>query len=203
MLSPLAQRLALLALAALAVGGCKRRIGDACKRSTDCSLQGERICDLSTRVNSQGQRTPSGSGECTIEGCGRGTCPDVGACVKVYGSDFLSVACDPAREDIATFCESDATACEAAGCRPSQDDASVFVCPPNDDCEINEVCLPEGLCADEITARTSCRKECKDGGDCRSGYECRRTGSSGVYQVPDLDHPENRDEIKICMPAPS
>ncbi len=203
MLQPRLQTFALLALAALAVTGCRRRIGDACRRSTDCSLRGERICDLSNRVNGQGVRTSSGSGECTIEGCGRGTCPDVGTCVKVYGSDFLSVACDPAREDIATYCElDDAAACEAAGCLPSTEDVSEYVCPPSDDCDANEVCLPEGLCADEITARTSCRKECKDGGDCRAGYECRRTGSGGVYRVPDLDNPENRDEVKICMPLP-
>jgi hypothetical protein len=202
--SPSARRLALLALAALLplAGGCRRRIGDACKRSTDCSLQGERICDQSVRVNSQGFKTPSGSGECTIEGCGRDSCPDVGECVKTYGSDFLSVACDPAREDIATFCEDDAAECEAAGCLPASDGSGDLVCPPLDACDPHEVCLPEGLCADEITARTSCRKGCKDGGDCRAGYECRRTGSGGVYRVLDPEDPENRDQIKICMPAP-
>lgn len=181
--------------------GCKKKIGDACRRSTDCSLQGERICDLSHRVNSSGFPTPNGSGECTIEGCGRGACPKEAACVKVYDSDFLSVACDPAQEDLATYCdlESDAE-CEAAGCLPTADDASVWVCPPRNDCGGSEVCLPEGLCADEITARTSCRKKCKNGGDCRDGYECRRTGFDGVYQAPNIENPNDRSETKICMP---
>ena len=195
--------LGLLAVALLAPGaGCRRKIGDACIRSTDCSLQGERICDLSTRVNSAGIRTTSGQGECTIEGCGRDSCPKEAACVKVYGSDFLSVACDPLREDIATFCSQSAEACEAAGCLPSSEDASVYVCPPQDACSPAEVCLPEGLCADELTARTSCRKECKNGDDCRAGYECRRTGSDGVYRTPDFENPDSRDEVKICMPRP-
>jgi len=197
-------RFALLALAAVLplAGGCKRRIGDACKRSTDCSLQGERICDQSVRITEQGIRSPGGSGECTIEGCGRESCPDVGTCVKVYGSDFLSIACDPEREDIATFCDSDDPAtCEAAGCALASDGSGDIVCPPRNDCDPNEVCLPEGLCADEITARTSCRKECKDNGDCRTGYECRRTGTGGVYRVLDPENPDDRSETRICMPA--
>jgi hypothetical protein len=195
--------LALAALALLAPGsGCRRKIGDPCIRSTDCSLQGERICDLSTRVNSAGQRSPSGRGECTIEGCGRGSCPKEAECVKVYGADFLSVACDPGREDIATFCTESDEACAAAGCLPSAEDESVYVCPPIDVCNPSEVCLAEGLCADEITARTSCRKECKNGDDCRAGYECRRTGSDGVYRAPDFENPDDRSEVKICMPVP-
>lgn len=167
--------LALVALFPL-VSGCKAKIGDACKRSTDCSRTGERICDLSHRVNGQGIPTPAGSGECTIEGCGRGSCPKEAACVKIYGSDFLSVACDPMREDRATDL------------------------PPLDDCDANEVCLAEGLCADEITARTSCRLECDNDGDCREGYECVMTGSRGIYQAPDLEDPSNHGEVRICTP---
>ncbi len=169
------------ALAALS--GCRAKIGDACKRSTDCSITGGRICDLSHRVNKQGQPHPRGSGECIIEGCGRGTCPDEAACVKVYGSDFLSVACDPAREDRATF---------------GPDGEPL---PPLDECAANEVCLPEGLCADEITARRSCRKKCKSDDDCRAGYECVRTGSRGIYRAPDLSNPSNHKETRICTPV--
>jgi hypothetical protein len=189
-----------LALMALA-GGCKKKIGDPCLRSTDCSFRGDRLCDLSHRVNAQGVQTRSGKGECTIQGCGRGTCPKEAACVKVYGTDFLTVPCDPLQEDLAIACASEsADACLNAGC-VARADGDGYVCPPRDDCRSNEVCLPEGLCADEITARTSCRRECKDNGDCRTGYSCRRTGSNGVYQAPDLDDPENRDQVKICMPV--
>ena len=167
------------ALLALAFGfmalGCQAKIGDACRRSTDCSLRGERICDLSNRV--------AGQGECTIEGCGRDECPDEAACVKTYGNDFLSISCDPMREDRAAI---------------GPDGVAL---PPRNDCDPNEVCLPEGLCADEITARTSCRRKCKNNGQCRSGYECRWTGARGIYRAPDPDDPTNDRQVKICMPV--
>jgi hypothetical protein len=172
------RRSCLFAIALAApLGACQPKIGDACRRSTDCSITGDRTCDLSVRVNSAGVASPGGSGECIIEGCGRGDCPKEGACVKVYASDFLSVACTPEREDTAT----------QAG-------------PPLDDCLPHEVCLLEGLCADEITARTSCRRECENNGDCRAGYECFRTGARGIYRAPDLENPANDTETRICIP---
>jgi hypothetical protein len=179
----------LLASAFAVVGGagCRAKIGDACQRSTDCSIRGDRGCDLSHRVNSAGVETPNGNGECTIEGCGADSCPKEAECVKVYGSDFLTVACDPEREDRAVQGEGE-------GCVEG-------VCPPRDDCDPLEVCLPEGLCADEITARTSCRRRCKNDGDCRNGYECIRTGSRGIYPAPDLDRPGEVDDFKICAPV--
>lgn len=154
---------------------CRAEIGDSCRRSTDCSIQGERTCDLSNRIN--------GRGECTIEGCGRNSCPDEAACVKTYGTDFLSVACDPEREDKATFAA----------------DGSVL--PPLDACLPHEVCLGEGLCADEVSARTTCRRSCKSDRDCRSGYTCRLTGSGGIYQTPAADDPDNNRQVKICQPV--
>lgn len=194
--------LALALLALFALPACRAKIGDECLRSTDCSVQGERICDLSHRVNDQGVITPAGKGECTIEGCGRGTCPKEAACIKVYGSDFLTIACDPEREDVALFCDPDEegqATCEARGCLPSEE-PGVWTCPPRNDCEANEVCLPEGLCADEITARTSCRRKCSSNRDCRAGYECLLTGTQGIYRAPDLDDPGNPSNVRICMP---
>ena len=186
---------ALLAL----IPACQAKIGDECRRSTDCSLRGERICDLSNRINSVGVATPSGQGECTIEGCGRNTCPKEAACVRTYGSDFLSVACEPTREDIATSCDPDTMAC-ADDCLASSQGGGLLVCPPRNDCQPNEICLPEGLCADEITSRTSCRRKCKDDGECRAGYQCRRTGSDGVYRAFDPDDPTDASQVNICRP---
>jgi hypothetical protein len=180
---PLVTAAILVMLASLA--GCRAKIGDACRRSTDCSIRGDRTCDLSHQVDAAGNEVPGGQGECTIEGCG--SCPKEAACVKVYGSDFLTVACDPERED---------RAIEGEG-----PDCIDGVCPPRDDCDAREVCLPEGLCADEITARTSCRRRCKDDGDCRNGYECIRTGTRGVYGAPDLDRPGDVPEYKVCAPV--
>lgn len=189
--------LGVVALVALTFG-CQAKIGDSCRRSTDCSIRGERTCDLSNRTNGQGVRTPNGQGECIIEGCGRGTCPKEGTCVKVYGTDFLSVSCDPVREDVAIACDPDEQDCPADCAPASSGDA--LSCPPRNDCESNEVCLPEGLCADEITARTSCRARCKNNGDCRNGYECRRTGHDGVYRAPNADFPLDDSEIGVCRP---
>lgn len=192
--APVPRLACLLALGLVAlVGGCKKKIGDPCVRSTDCSIRGDRVCDLSHRVTNAGTPSPGGSGECTIEACGADSCPKEAECVKVYGSDFLTIACDPTREDRAT-------ACEGESCT---DECLDGVCPPQDDCRANEVCLPEGLCADEITARTSCRKRCKDDGDCRAGYECVRTGARGIYHAPDLDTPGQVDEVRICTPKGS
>ncbi len=56
--------LALFATLALAAGGCASRIGDDCTTNTDCSPDGDRICDTSVE----------GSGYCTVEGCDTGTC---------------------------------------------------------------------------------------------------------------------------------
>ncbi len=147
-----------------ALGGCKAKIGAACDSALKCSVRGERSCDLSAP-----------GGYCTIEGCSHGSCPKEAACVKVYGSDFLTVACDPAREDIGN--------------------------EPHDDCEPDQVCLPEGLCADEVWARTSCRRECNDDGDCRDGYRCASTGSDGIYGAPDPDHPTRVVNLQICVPV--
>lgn len=197
--TPRSLLLALLAL--LGPTACKAKIGDGCLRSTDCSIRGERVCDLSHRVTEAGVQSTlsTAKGECTIDGCGRDTCPKEAACIKVYGSDFLSVACDPEREDVAVFCEADPDACEARGCLPSIEDG-VWTCPPRDDCQANEVCLPEGLCADELTARTSCRRKCSGNDDCRAGYECVLTGSQGVYHAPDIDEPNDPSDVRICMP---
>jgi len=196
----------LVVLAVLGLPGCKKKIGDACRRSTDCSIRGDRVCDLSHRVNSAGVETPSGSGECTVEGCGIDSCPKEAECVKVYGTDFLTIACDPLREDLAvalppTGDDECPDGCTLAG--PDDfSDVAYCACEPLDDCEAHEVCLGEGLCADEITARTSCRRECNNDGDCREGYECIRTGARGVYRAPDLDRPGEVDDVEICMPSP-
>ncbi|MGB3049499.1 MAG: hypothetical protein WBB42_00785 [Polyangiales bacterium] len=57
-------------LAFLALSGCKQHIGDACGNSVDCSVTGERQCDLSQP-----------GGYCTVFACNADTCPE-GACVE-------------------------------------------------------------------------------------------------------------------------
>ncbi len=57
-------------LAILALAGCNMHIGDGCGSSVDCSVTGERQCDLSQP-----------GGYCTIFACDADTCPE-GACVE-------------------------------------------------------------------------------------------------------------------------
>ena len=57
--------LALLLVAGLSAGACKKVIGDGCSASSDCSATGDRQCDLS-----------EANGYCTIPGCDPTGCPD-------------------------------------------------------------------------------------------------------------------------------
>jgi hypothetical protein len=173
-------RLTLLAALLALIAGCRDKIGDPCRRAFDCSPRGDRLCDLSNAPFD-----PQGKGECTIEGCSHGACPREAVCVKVYSSMFLSVACDPEREDLEPI------------------DADAPELGLVDECDPQEVCLPEGLCADELTARTSCRLECKKDSDCRGNYECVETGTGGVYVAPDPADPGGSSTARICVPRPT
>lgn len=178
-----ARRAAHLALFLL-LPSCSSRVGDPCTLSTDCSRTQLRHCDLSVRVD--------GEGECIIDGCEPDDCPRRSTCITTYASEFVSRACDPDRED-------------RAACGVSLPPGEVCTAPlaPLDDCEPNEICLPEGLCADERSGRTSCRKTCTRDRDCRAGYECRWTGSNGVYPTYDHDDPDRDAQVRICMPMGS
>ena len=59
-----------LLLAGVVTAGCRQRIGDACGSSADCSVTGERQCDLAQP-----------GGYCTVFSCDPDTCPE-GACVE-------------------------------------------------------------------------------------------------------------------------
>jgi hypothetical protein len=59
-----------LLLATVAITGCQQHIGDACSGSADCSVTGERQCDLAQP-----------GGYCTVFSCDPDTCPE-GACIE-------------------------------------------------------------------------------------------------------------------------
>ena len=61
----------IFAVFALVWLGCSTEIGDECETILDCSSSGSRLCD----------RTQPG-GYCTVEGCGKGSCPEEAVCVK-------------------------------------------------------------------------------------------------------------------------
>lgn len=53
------------------LAGCAPALGDSCGNSADCSVSGDRICDLAQP-----------GGYCTIDGCAADACPDEGVCVE-------------------------------------------------------------------------------------------------------------------------
>jgi hypothetical protein len=67
--------LAALAIAACALVGCTPAIGDRCTLSTDCSVQGNRLCD-----------TTQPGGYCTALQCTADKCPDNATCVELGAS---------------------------------------------------------------------------------------------------------------------
>lgn len=79
MLRPTEKLCLVLALAA-AFAGCKPKIGDDCRISTDCSTTGDRLCDITAP-----------GGYCTIFNCEPGTCPaDESLCVE-FGAARTSI----------------------------------------------------------------------------------------------------------------
>lgn len=70
LLRPALVSAAALALFALA-SGCAPRIGDGCYSQTNCSINGDRVCDI----------TQPG-GYCTVFDCSPDTCPDDSVCVR-------------------------------------------------------------------------------------------------------------------------
>lgn len=196
--APMVGRLLLVALIAqlVALPACTRKIGSPCRVSTDCSFRGERICDLSYLVDSSGNPDPQGKGECTIEGCTPGSCPKEGACIQTFNTEFLSIACDPDCEDRRPVKPDEVLADDdpLQRCRALDDD-SIY-----NRCTDQELCLPEGLCADIASSRVACRKECNSDRNCRDGYVCRETGSNGVYVAFAPTNPEIPPVERICMP---
>mgnify|MGYP006299629297 CR=1 FL=1 len=117
-------------------------------------------------------------GYCTVEGCDLTSCPEEAVCVRFFPSSFLSVPCDPVTED-------------------AVDPALTST----NDCTGDEVCLGSGFCALRAQERRFCMRRCDDDGDCRSGYECRKTGTRGAESLADPDNPGIRQE-RFCGQKP-
>jgi hypothetical protein len=73
------------------LGACGDKIGDACQVSSECSSQGDRLCD-----------TTSPDGYCTVVGCDFDTCPEEAVCVRFFGVANSDRPCDPQTEDSST-----------------------------------------------------------------------------------------------------
>jgi hypothetical protein len=117
--------------------GCGKEIGDACNFSTDCSPNGDRQCEATSK-----------EGYCTVVGCDFDTCPEEAVCVRFFGGGFANKQCDHLLEDV-----------EGAG-----DDRCSFdeVCSINDTCVSRSSetrfcmrkCDSDGDCRDGYECRT-------------------------------------------------
>ena len=76
-------RLSLVCVVVLAAG-CGQQIGDSCVVSSDCAIDGSRVCDTSA-----GQT----DGYCTIQGCDYDTCPGESVCVRFCSGGFSNEPC--------------------------------------------------------------------------------------------------------------
>jgi hypothetical protein len=88
-------RLAALAIS-LFLGACAPEIGDPCESSSDCSANGDRLCDPTQP-----------SGYCTVFNCEPGSCPGDSICIAFQARPSMAAACsDPQLESRfrRTFC---------------------------------------------------------------------------------------------------
>jgi len=157
---------------------CGDEIGDECALSTDCSNNGDRICD-----------TNSPGGYCTILGCDFDTCPDEAVCVRFFPGVTSNRRCDP-DGDGEFFCDDKDQCCTA-----------------NEECTLRlevDGNIQGGYCMPRTAEVRYCMRACTRNGDCRDGYECRnvdRMTRHGGEPVRDPDDTSG-DLQSFCAPAP-
>jgi hypothetical protein len=124
----------LLAWTALLAGiaslaACKRKIGDECRSSIDCSQESDRLCDISQP-----------SGYCTIEGCDERTCPDESVCVRFFPNDLVKMCAGDADCTPAELCLPE----HLCAPRMSERRFCVDSCSGNSDCRSGYECRLAG-----------------------------------------------------------
>jgi hypothetical protein len=136
----LALQLAALAVAVLAIAGCGEEIGDSCSLSSDCSPDGDRICD-----------TSSVGGYCTILGCDFDSCPEESTCVRFFSGTFQNRACVAATEDKGSAptddCDLDEVCTLEGRCAPRANEIRYCMktCGSSSDCRDGYECRNEAL----------------------------------------------------------
>lgn len=137
-------------------------------------------CEYNVDCSKMGERLcdlSSPGGYCTIENCTGDSCPEEAVCIAFYPVAYLITPCDPNTED---------------GLDP---ETATNHCTPD------ELCIRSGFCSPRASERRWCMRECDDHGDCRDGYECRRTGLDGAERVPKLNEPRSDEVARFCAPA--
>jgi hypothetical protein len=122
-------RLLLAAALVVAGAGCGKEIGDSCVISSDCSVNGDRLC-LDPNAN---------GGYCTIMGCDFDTCPSEAACIRFFTGGFTNRPCDPTTEDVpggTNDCSLDELCSLAGTCVPRSSEIRycMKICKSSGDC---------------------------------------------------------------------
>lgn len=123
---------ALLLLLLLFGIGCGNEIGDACITSVDCSPNGDRSCDTSSK-----------GGYCTVQGCDFNTCPEEATCVQFFTGNFSNRTCDPDTEDRGSnACTFDELCSLVGNCVPRSSEVRFCMktCDADDDCRDGYEC---------------------------------------------------------------
>lgn len=118
--------LPLLLLPILLTAACGNSIGDSCTLSSDCSPEGNRLCDSTSQ-----------DGYCTIRGCDFGTCPGEATCVRFFPIANVAKTCPGGQAD----CTLDEI-CTAGKCAPrtSEERYCMKKCGGHGDCREGYEC---------------------------------------------------------------
>jgi hypothetical protein len=133
-------------------------------------------CQTNVDCSPAGDRfcdTASPGGYCTQENCDVNSCPGNSICIRFFTAlaDEKCSATQPCRSD---------ERCVRDGIDPTQPDS--------------------GHCAPSSTERRWCQARCAHDSDCRSGYECRHTGTLGAEAVPTFDM-SSGESASFCAPT--
>ncbi|HEU0030780.1 MAG TPA: hypothetical protein VFQ53_09105 [Kofleriaceae bacterium] len=133
-------RLAFVVTILVAASACGSEIGDECIVSSDCSPNGDRQCDISSK-----------QGYCTIQGCDINTCPEEAVCVRFFTGNFSNIACDPLTENISTDnCSFDELCSLVGRCVPRSSEVRYCMrtCDSSSDCRDGYECRDLTLMAE-------------------------------------------------------
>jgi hypothetical protein len=116
-----------LILASLVLAGCGKEIGDACVVSSDCSPNGDRMCDISQK-----------EGYCTVMGCDYSTCPEEAACIRFFTGSFANKTCENSPDE----CSLDELCDLNKHCVPESSEVRYCMktCETSDDCRDGYEC---------------------------------------------------------------
>ena len=120
-----------LVVIAILAAGCGKEIGDDCVVSSDCSPNGDRFCDQSSR-----------GGYCTVLGCDFNTCPDESVCVRFFTGAFTNKPCDPTAPHDSNGCTLDELCSLVGSCVPRSSEIRFCMrkCDGDGDCRDGYEC---------------------------------------------------------------